>query len=237
MPTPKETELRRREEALAVEIAALLGDDVEEVLERIRAGEVNFGDDFWQARRNTWQPKLARAVIGVGIASFLMDISRLFGGESEPPDGYQQQARLGALAYGETYVPNTLNDIMGTSKDIVSATVAEYLLDDAVGIDALQERLIAAGFAEGRARQIAITEITRANYRAEENAAGFLQNNGFEIVRRWFTAADDRVCPICAPLHGLLETPQGGWDASGVGPGVVPDAHIGCRCYTVTELA
>lgn len=233
MPTPKEEELRRREEMLVEELSILFEQETDEILERIEAGEIQL-DDYWPEREGVWSDRLKKAIVGTAVISFFLDMARLFGG-GNPPDGYRFEARMAANVYAESYAPNTARDIVGTSRDFVSATVAE-LLDDQITFDDLRQQLIDSGLSASRARQIAITETTRANYAGEEAERRFLTNEGLAVRAVWYTVRDDNVCPICEPLHGLEETPQGGWDPSGVGPGIVPDAHIGCRCYTVTQV-
>lgn len=77
---------------------------------------------------------------------------------------------------------------------------------------------------EDRAEAIAITEITRAISRGEEFAAGLIQKQGVLLECVWWTAQDERVCPICGELHGRIELfwvdeyPDG------------PPAHVRCRC-------
>ena len=41
---------------------------------------------------------------------------------------------------------------------------------------------------------------------------------------RWVTAADERTCPVCAPLHGQV-FPEG--------EGPMPPLHRSCRCQRV----
>jgi hypothetical protein len=41
------------------------------------------------------------------------------------------------------------------------------------------------------------------------------------VYERWITAADERVCPECGPLDGLV------WEA---GSGPAPPLHVNCRC-------
>lgn len=96
-----------------------------------------------------------------------------------------------------------------------------------------------------RADAIAVTEITRAITAGEAmvidriNAGRASQAGGGEgaagsggllvaaaggLRRFWITARDDRVCPVCSPLHGKGEI---AWkDAFPLGP----PAHPRCRC-------
>lgn len=43
-------------------------------------------------------------------------------------------------------------------------------------------------------------------------------------VQRWVTAADERTCPVCAPLHGQLFRND---------EGPTPPLHRSCRCRRV----
>lgn len=97
------------------------------------------------------------------------------------------------------------------------------------GIDEIEEAIAARGvFSRERARLIAITETTRSFATANAiawNAAGVERG-------RWFTAADDRVCPICDARAGksfpLLSSAS--FDSD------LPPAHPGCRCYLQPEV-
>lgn len=73
---------------------------------------------------------------------------------------------------------------------------------------------------------IAVTETTKASSKAERAAAeDFERATGTRILAYWYTADDDRVCPLCGPLHAkaeqvwLREFPDG------------PPAHPRCRCW------
>ena len=99
-----------------------------------------------------------------------------------------------------------------------------------------------------RAEMIAATEITRVY--AEANTLAW-RESGVVKGRRWETANDARVCPICAPLGGLTVTEGEAQPASIVTqrrraivadidePFIHPEtgeeyrnppAHVGCRC-------
>lgn len=47
------------------------------------------------------------------------------------------------------------------------------------------------------------------------------------LFKRWFTVLDGDVCPICEPLHGVIEP----FNSSFSGGGLSPPAHINCRCW------
>ena len=44
------------------------------------------------------------------------------------------------------------------------------------------------------------------------------------VWTRWDTSADERVCPECGPLNGVV------WEE---GDGVAPPLHVNCRCLRV----
>lgn len=89
---------------------------------------------------------------------------------------------------------------------------------------------------ENRARLIARNELANAvNAVAYET---FIRNRVTKV--RWVTVLDDRVCPICQPLHnevvgirqsfiGTSEDKHG--FSSTVFEGERPPAHVNCRCY------
>jgi HK97 family phage portal protein len=82
-------------------------------------------------------------------------------------------------------------------------------------------------FGPDRATAIAVTESTRAY--AQGNLIIY-QDSGVVKKWGWRTAADDLVCPICAPLNG--KTAPLGKDFDGY---IFP-AHVKCRCWGVPFL-
>lgn len=124
---------------------------------------------------------------------------------------------------------------------------------------------LAPTFGPDRARTVAVTEITNAY--AGGAIAGWRDINrqaGVDIItgKAWRTANDERVCPVCAPLGGLLiegtvtvaqsaETQEEKGQKTGLGdvfthPGGAgladkfrgqtyyrPPAHPRCRCWII----
>jgi hypothetical protein len=85
-----------------------------------------------------------------------------------------------------------------------------------------------------RTRNIAGTEVARAQGEARFAQTERLIANGTlkpeEWEQDWVTAADEIVCPICGPLHGV-RTPLLGAFQTAVGPATVTPLHPGpCRC-------
>jgi len=87
-------------------------------------------------------------------------------------------------------------------------------------------------YTESRALLIATTETTRVYAEANLLAGEALKKEypDVQVIKRFFTNRDDRVCPLCAPLHGqeveIGETFEGGYDG--------PPIHCGCRCWVET---
>lgn len=83
---------------------------------------------------------------------------------------------------------------------------------------------------EDRIKRIAITETTKAVNIGENEAVFFARKFGMDAYATWFTAEDERVCPICQPYHGTTEEVWGEEFPYG-GP-----AHINCRCSLVWTI-
>jgi hypothetical protein len=93
--------------------------------------------------------------------------------------------------------------------------------------DTDREQILGRAFGRVRSEAISITSITDAL------SAGLIllnaiyeRENGVTVDEVWFTRLDERVCPICGPLHGK---PKRVW-AEQFPDG--PPAHPRCRCFT-----
>lgn len=101
----------------------------------------------------------------------------------------------------------------------------------------------AAKLTRARARTIARTEImTASNYGQLEgyrNAmeSGLITNAAtgkYMVTKEWITATDERVCPVCGPLHEK----QVDWAEPFPNGVMIPPAHPNCRCsYNVIDHA
>lgn len=137
------------------------------------------------------------------------------------------------LTYGS--IPNlNLAGRTAFERAFVAWQTGELEIGDPIGlqqlIDALQDP-----FGVERARRIAVTETTRI-FTETTKQAGLA--NPFTTAFRLLTSADERVCPICGPLHGVViakfsdgfthpTLPVTGW----------PPFHPLCRCDIVEETA
>lgn len=80
-------------------------------------------------------------------------------------------------------------------------------------------------FGRDRADLIAATEITRAYAEGQRVA---YRESGIVTRMEWRTSADERVCPVCAPLDGKRSELDGTFAG-----GYFPPAHPRCRCWIV----
>ena len=105
------------------------------------------------------------------------------------------------------------------------------------------ERRLEPIFGSQRAKRIAATEVTRIYAAGNETA---WTASGMVTGKRWMTARDERVCPICGPLHATIVDINTNWDftpemlaaypdvAKALREGTTirrPPAHVNCRCY------
>jgi len=95
-------------------------------------------------------------------------------------------------------------------------------------------------FDDTRARRVAVTEVTRIY--ASGNVMAW-RSSGVVDGKRWMTAVDERVCPVCSKLHNKFVELNRGWEFSDAALAarpdlkqalgapvtvVVPPAHVNC---------
>lgn len=94
--------------------------------------------------------------------------------------------------------------LTGTTRKQVQEAVSQWLQDKGTISELAQ--LLEPTLGRKRAQTVAVTEVTNAI--AGGNIAAWREVNkqmGKDVIagKRWVTANDERVCPICAPLGGL----------------------------------
>jgi len=85
-------------------------------------------------------------------------------------------------------------------------------------------------FTDDRAENVAITETTHAVTIAERTVIDELKELGVGVKVKWYTKLDERVCPVCGPLHGT--GPSKWFEDFKQGP----PAHPRCRCFLLYSL-
>ena len=138
----------------------------------------------------------------------------------------------GARQWAEAYTYELVTGITETSRAALQEAVSEWI-SSGKPLDELIRALDESGlWGPVRSEMIAVTEVTRSF--AEGNLIGW-RESGVVDGKRWATAADDKVCPICNGVTGF-----GGTEASldgtftsrdGVHEAQAPPAHIRCRCW------
>lgn len=132
-----------------------------------------------------------------------------------------------ALAWARSYSYELVRGLNETSLTLLQQEIGDWI-ERGGTLEELRTRL-APHFGEERARSIAATEVTRAY--AEGNLEAW-RATGLVSGKEWRTAKDDRVCPICGPLHGELVALEGEFE----GGWRVPPAHVRCRCWLVPVM-
>ena len=88
-------------------------------------------------------------------------------------------------------------------------------------------------FGPDRALVIAQTEATRIIVESQRAASAA---DEFITHYRYLTAADERVCPQCGPLHGAtIEKTAAGFVNPATGEVAYPPLHPNCRCQILEE--
>jgi hypothetical protein len=130
-----------------------------------------------------------------------------------------------AARWARQYTDDLVNGLMETTQNVIGDAVAQYIETPEMDLRDLAKQLEPA-FGNVRAERIAVTEVTRAYERATMQYQQQLREEGLTMQRVWHTAADDLVCPICAPLDLKPETDWPIAHSDG------PPAHVNCRCST-----
>ena len=156
-------------------------------------------------------------------------------------DLFGEQIRIGinysltndkAATWARNYAYDLIKDINATTQKLVSSAVNDFVQTPGMTVADLRQRL-APTFGDLRASKIAVTETTRAYAQGWRMAGDDLKADypDLRIIKTWFTNADDVVCDVCGPLHGV--TVDFDEDFAGVDE---PPAHPNCRCWTIAGV-
>jgi SPP1 gp7 family putative phage head morphogenesis protein len=132
-----------------------------------------------------------------------------------------------ALQYAESYVTEWLRALDDVLLAAVREAVTTFPSRPGVTVGDIVE-ILSPYFGEDRAWRIATTETTRIYAESNQIYANELAKEypDFQVIKRYYTNNDDRVCPICAPQNGK-EAPHN--DEFAI-PN--PPLHVNCRCWT-----
>lgn len=142
-----------------------------------------------------------------------------------------------ALEWARAYTYDLVRGIRDTTQTVIRGALEAYIADPGMTKGQLKERLNPA-FGAHRAELIAVTEVTRAYSAANVIYQAMLEKEaGIKMARVWgytWSGIDTSgECPICRPLHGIVEDergifvhPETGQEYDG------PPAHVKCNCST-----
>lgn len=128
------------------------------------------------------------------------------------------------IEYFDDYANLRIKTVDQTTKEWIARTIQRGLEQNKTPYE-IQQLLIdeGKGISKLRAERIVLTETAQAMKTVELITA---KKNGI-VYTIWRTSRDERVCPICAPLHGVKAKIGKLFDGEHDGP----PAHVSCRCY------
>lgn len=181
--------------------------------------------EFWPDESETMRGPVTKEMARIGgIAAE----EALAGGVIGADVGIVQ---TGVLRWAKEYGFEMVKGINDTSRKAIAEALEQFAdVPDFIFQDFAD--MIAPTFGPVRSEMIAVTETTRAYYEGGAAAIDEIRRGGIKMVGIWETANDDRVCPICGPLHGVFETQPGSkqWEHPERGIMGGPPAHVRCRC-------
>ena len=151
---------------------------------------------------------------------------------------------------GPAELGKVLRPVVGLNRrqSIAVTTFMDALRSDGVSEDRVQARArtYSHRLQRQRATMIARTELASAFNYGQQNQIDQAVDGGdinAIVLKRFFTALDERVCPICGPLHGVaivhdatfpstLPRVNGGKGATTL----TPPLHPQCRCTILWEI-
>ncbi len=233
--------------------------DLARILDRARKSALKNPQAELQTEQQESEDKLAAFLIAV----YLLSLGGMVKWGSWSEKRRQEQARRYATARARQVMQDSFYRMRDAMRQSASRamTAVSVGVSPAVAVAEYGDDL-ADIFNKTRAEIIAITEITAANSVAEIELIDWInewltrgsglpdgplsqppaddgtiepQPPGSQIAAYWQTEKDEKVCPICSPLHNQLEQPGviGNWtELFPLGP----PAHPRCRCFIVWIL-
>ena len=123
---------------------------------------------------------------------------------------------VSAATWANKYTAGVIRGLTATTKQVLERAITTYRATPGMTREQLLQ-LLRPAFGSQRAEVIAITELTRAASQASVFYQEYLSEQGIAMEGVWQTTANERVCPICGPLHGQVTDR-------------LPPAHPRCRC-------
>jgi SPP1 gp7 family putative phage head morphogenesis protein len=132
-----------------------------------------------------------------------------------------------AVRQAREYAGTLITQIDDHTLDATRQAIASWAESGAPLPDLIEQ--LTPLFGEERAGRIATTEVTRSF--ADANRAAY-EESGIVQQMEWRTAVDEKVCPICGPLHEERRDLDESFGEDVFGEEMLnPPAHPNCRCW------
>lgn len=203
---------REPEDELAAELEALFGPLADQYADQIILGQ----QPATQEQENRLLVLLLLGLLGATAANVAQRAAAL-GVTLSVTD-----INATATRWAQQYTFDAVRGINNTTRQAISNAISTYASTPGMNKEDVV-KLLEPVFGQRRAEMIATTEITRAYGQAAHITQIELERQGVQTKEQWVTWRDDRVCPICAPLHNSYD-----WQTDHP---YGPPAHVNCRCW------
>jgi SPP1 gp7 family putative phage head morphogenesis protein len=180
---------------------------------------------FWQNEAETFFRAIfpvAEATAKIALGDMLTELEILTGNSFSRDFINEEAVKIARLVAMDSTV-----SVISTSRKLVFSKTADWI-ESGQPLQALIDELVPV-FGKARANDIAVTETTRLF--AKANLASW-RESGVVPRKRWFTANDEIVCPVCGPLEGETVDLNAKF-SNGVEN---PPAHNKCRCGLMPDM-
>lgn len=195
----------------------------ETIRPQIAAAQFTKADDYnleWTDSEKSDFVALVTEIYGDGLDLFRQDVYDGFSDEF-----INVKAKEAARKYAYELIKIMGQQLNKTTIDGIRDAISLFA-EPGTTIGDVMDRL---PFTPERSLRIAVTEITRAYAASTQDAGAEMQAMfpDLTVIKTWYTNEDDRVCPICGPLHMTDVKINESW-----GDIDNPPAHPNCRCWT-----
>lgn len=202
----------------------------------------NVSEADWNRWEEERRRELALILLAIILASLNQHVGELLPAGQQPSDATRTQAYRQALIRAQAIAAESARSSMQSAKEVVTAS-GELIR---TGTAADVESVLVSAIGPDRDAVTAATTTTLAQTEGTNATAIVLEPAGYNLVTRWVTERDNRVCPVCRPLNGKVPDLWGLVLDNLVAPGGVrasaevvknggPPAHPNCRCYLRTQ--
>lgn len=209
-------------------LSDFLDDQLDRVLKEVgvETGKKSiFSDDFWFAELEALKEVMLSLYKGVSRNAAKRALDQLLG-MGAPVSVSWTQVNEAVNLWAEQFAGQRITMINDATKKMVQEKVVAWNNSGKPLSDLVKN--LEGEFGKVRAERIAVTEVTNAYGQANLTT---WKASGVVEKKRWYTAVDERVCPICAPMHGQTVGIDDYFTDGNGNQVQAPAAHVNCRCY------